>query len=73
MRLMHLLRAFAITAYVRELRTFLSVLRTDSSVARFTDGTNASVPPYFDRLLDTRLGSYAALLADPARHQLCAD
>jgi hypothetical protein len=73
MRLMHLLRAFAINAYVRELRAFLSVLRTDSSVARFADGTNASVPAYFDRLLDSRLGRYAVLLAEPARHQLCAD
>jgi hypothetical protein len=49
------------------------VLRTDSSIARFADGTNARVPAYFDRLLDTRLGRYAALLAEPARHQLCAD
>jgi len=70
---MHLVRAFAINAYVRELRAFLSVLRTDSSVARFADDTNASVPAYFDRLLDTRLGRYAALLAEPARRQLCAD
>jgi radical SAM superfamily enzyme YgiQ (UPF0313 family) len=73
MRLMHLLRAFAISAYVRELRTFLSVLRTDSAVARFADGTNASVPAYFDHLLDNRLGRYAVLLAEPARHQLSAD
>jgi hypothetical protein len=64
---MHLLRAFAINAYVRELRTFLSVL------GRILRLLVASVPAYFDRLLDTRLGRYAALLADPARRQLCAD
>jgi hypothetical protein len=73
MRVMHLLRAFAIAAYVRELQAFLSVLRQDRSVAGFADGANASLPAYFDQLLDTRLGLYAALLAKPARHELCAD
>jgi radical SAM superfamily enzyme YgiQ (UPF0313 family) len=73
MRVMHLLRAFAIAAYVRELQAFLSVLRHDSSVAGFADGVNAGIPPYFDHLLDARLGRYATLLAGAARHQLNAN
>ena len=73
MRVMHLLRAVAIAAYVRELQTFLSVLRRDRSIAGFADGTNTRLPAYFDHLLDARLGRYAELLAEPARHQLSAD
>jgi radical SAM superfamily enzyme YgiQ (UPF0313 family) len=73
MRVMHLLRAFAVAAYVRELHTFLSVLRQDPSVAGFVDGKGASIPGYFDHLLDARLGRYAALLTKPMRHQLSAD
>jgi radical SAM superfamily enzyme YgiQ (UPF0313 family) len=70
MRLMHLLRAFAIAAYVRELRAFFSVLRTDPSVARFADGSSAILPAHFDRLLEGRLGRYAALLDSSARYHL---
>lgn len=73
MRVMHLLRAFAIAAYVRDLQGFLSVLRDDRSVAGFVHGAHSSLPGYFDRLLDTRLGCYATLLAEPARHEVCAD
>jgi hypothetical protein len=73
MRVMHLLRALAIAAYVRELQTFLSVLRTDPSVAAFADGTNPRLLAYFDHLLDARLGRYAELLAEPVRHELTAD
>ena len=73
MRMMHLLRAFAIAAYVRELQTFLALLRRDRSIAGFADGTNTRLPAYFDHLLDARLGRYAELLAEPVRHQLSAD
>ncbi len=73
MRVMHLLRAFAIAAYVRELHTFLLVLRQDPLVAGFADCANANIPAYFDHLLDIRLGRYAELLTPPMRHQLCAD
>ena len=73
MQMMHLLRAFAIAAYVRELQTFLALLRRDRSIAGFADGTNTRLPAYFDHLLDARLGRYAELLAEPVRHQLSAD
>jgi hypothetical protein len=73
MRVMHLLRAFAIAAYARELQAFLSVLRQEPSVAGFADGANMGIPQYFDHLLDTRLGRYAALLDGPSRHQISDD
>jgi hypothetical protein len=72
MRLMHLLRAFAINAYVRKLRAFLSVLRADffgCSFRRWHECERAGIFRLPARYLPRR---YPALLAEPARHQLCA-
>jgi hypothetical protein len=73
MRLMHVLRSFAIARYLRELRAFQAMLLAERSVARFADGDSAVLPAHFDRLLDGRLGRYAALLDSAARHYLGPD
>lgn len=67
-RLSYLVRTLELRRHIALLESFSRVLAEDKVVASFNNSGTGMVPPYYDRVLDRRLGRYAGLLTRQERH-----
>ncbi len=69
-RLMHGMRTLELASYIRELRRLRNAVLQQAGVQSFCEGRLATVPPYYDHLLDQRLGRFAEIIPRKERYHL---
>jgi hypothetical protein len=72
-RLAFFVRSLEIRAYVSELQAFLAQLSTDRELQLFNDGASNTIPAYYFRLLERRLGRYSNILSSSETRVVAAD
>jgi hypothetical protein len=66
-KVVYWLRTMYLSAYIGDLRQFLSLLQTDRQFLSFHEGSTVAVPDYYSRRLDRRIGKFAEGLSKKDR------
>ncbi|BCG79395.1 hypothetical protein MesoLj113b_29370 [Mesorhizobium sp. 113-3-3] len=72
-RLSFFVRTLQLRRHIRLLERFSRVLAEDKAVVSFNNSDTNTIPPYYDWVLDKRLGRYAGLLLRQDRDAMAVD
>jgi hypothetical protein len=67
-RLSHVIRTFAMRIELVEMRKIRALLATDQTFRAFHEGHSPTLPEFYHRRFETRLGRYAELMPRTERH-----
>jgi hypothetical protein len=67
LRLLHVLRSLAMRQFLRAFRRLGKMLRTDLAFREFHEGRSGTLPDFYRRVYEKKLGDYASLLSPAER------